>query len=148
MIDINYASRDPQIVIHQSDGDDPRDKLISMFTGEAMPGVRDGYCRIERYPNDEKTGTVVVITPIHPVEMIKHIPLIIQYASENAASDTAAVPETLLAIIEAEHKRLKVENPEEIFAAALEMIDHVSSVKMPPELHKRWHSIMYNDIDQ
>lgn len=88
MIDINYSSREPQIVIHQKESDDPRDKLISMFIGEAMPGVRDGYCRIERYPGTE----MIVITPLHPVDAIRHIPAIANYAEENASCDTSQVP--------------------------------------------------------
>lgn len=102
MIDINYASRDPQIVIHQKESDDPRDKLVSMLTGHAMPGVRDGYCRIERYPGTE----MIVITPLHPVDAIKHIPTIAKFAEENAACDTSEVPARLREIIDSEYKRL------------------------------------------
>ena len=100
LIDINYASREPQIVISQSDSDDPRDKLVSMFAGQAMPGVRDGYCKIERYA--EGNGTKIVITPVHPVDLIKHIPTIAKFAEENAASDTSSVPAELKKIIEGE----------------------------------------------
>lgn len=90
MIDINYASREPQIVINEKSSDDPRDKLVAMFTGQAMPGVRDGYCRIERYPNSDGS-TQIVITPLHPLDAIGHIPLIAQFAKENATCDTSSV---------------------------------------------------------
>ena len=102
LIDINYSSRDPQIVITQKDSDDPRDKLISMFTGHSMPGVRDGYCRIERMPSDG----VVIITPVHPVDMIKHIPLIAEFAEENATCDTSEMPKKYLEILKSELDRV------------------------------------------
>lgn len=106
-IDINYLSRTPQIMVDYKESNDPRDKLISMLTGEAMPGVRDGYCRIERYT--ELNGeTKVVITPIHPVDLIKHIPTIALLAESNAACDTSAVPDILRTVIESEYKRLRI----------------------------------------
>jgi len=105
-IDINYASRTPQIVVHRGgESDDPRDKLIDMLLGEAMPGVSAGYCLIERYA--ERDGkTVSVITPVHPTEMISHIPLIAQYAHENKAVDTAKVPKRYEEIITAEYDKI------------------------------------------
>lgn len=107
MIDINYASRDPQIVIRQKESDDPRDKLVSMFTGQSMPGVRDGYCKIERFA--ETNGeTNVTITPVHPVDLIKHIPTIALLAESNGSIDTRAVPETYRGIIETECRRIGV----------------------------------------
>jgi len=98
MIDINYASREPQIVINEKSSDDPRDKLVSMFTGQAMPGVRDGYCRIERYPSSDGT-TQIVITPLHPLDAIGHIPIIAQFAKENATCDTSSVANRIQKII-------------------------------------------------
>lgn len=98
MIDINYASREPQIVINEKSSDDPRDKLVSMFTGHAMPGVRDGYCRIERYPSSDGT-TQIVITPLHPLDAIGHIPIIAQLAKENATCDTSSVANRIQKII-------------------------------------------------
>jgi hypothetical protein len=145
MIDINYASRDPQIVIQQKESDDPRDKLVSMFTGHSMPGVRDGYCRIERYP--EINGDAkVVITPVHPVELINHIPLIAKFAEENAASDTSEVPKRYRKIIKGESDRLKIkdEDPEMVFAQALEMVDVVCVGKLPHDLYKKWKDIMFD----
>lgn len=149
LIDINYASREPQIVISQNDSDDPRDKLVSMFTGQAMPGVRDGYCRIERY--SEGNGTKVVITPVHPVDFIKHIPIIAKFAEENASCDTSGVPVELRKIIDAEYHRLrdtdvpaKLEEPEMVYAEALEMVDLACVEKLPHDLYKKWKDIMYD----
>ena len=77
-IDINYASRSPQIVIRQKDSEDPRDRLVGMLLGEAMPGVADGFCHIERY--SEQPGTyVAIITPVGPVDMVKYIPQIAEF---------------------------------------------------------------------
>ena len=133
MIDINYASRDPQIVIQQKESDDPRDKLISMFTGQSMPGVRDGYCRIERYA--EVNGEVkVVITPVHPVELINHIPLIAKFAEENAACDTSGVAERYLKIIQQEGARIKVE----IDGSKMKRADDWLKDNLPHPLYKRW----------
>lgn len=110
MIDINSASRNPQIVIRQKESDDPRDKLVSMFTGHSMPGVRDGFCRIERYP--ESNGeTVIVITPVHPIDMIREIPTIAELAEENNSIDTKDVIENYRKIIAAEVERLKTKEP-------------------------------------
>lgn len=106
-IDINYASRSPQIVIRQKDSEDPRDKITSMFINESMPGVRDGYCRIERYADDPATY-VAIITPVHPVDMINHIQTIAKFAHENAAVDTSKVPEQYRQIIKEEFERLGI----------------------------------------
>lgn len=105
-IDINYASRAPQIVIRQKDSEDPRDKLIAMLLGEGMPGVSDGYCRIERY-SDQQGTCVAVITAISPIDMIKHIPTIAELAHKNAACDMSGVPDTYRSIIEDEYQKLK-----------------------------------------
>lgn len=107
MIDINYASRDPQIVIRQKESEDPRDKLVSMFTGHSMPGVRDGYCRIERYPDETNGEMKVVITPIHPIDMIGHILYIAKLALENNSLNTAVVLDQYEKIIAGEFERLK-----------------------------------------
>lgn len=104
-IDVNYATRSPQITMNQKDSDDPRDKLIAMLLGEAMPGVRDGYCRIERY-SDQNGVVVAVITPVGPIEMLKYIPDIIRQAEENACIDKADVPKILLALFESHRDRL------------------------------------------
>ena len=95
----------PQVKIQYKSSDDPRDTLIAMLTGESMPGVRDGYCRIERYPGENGFETAV-ITPIDPVEMVKHIPLIGEYAFNSPVRDTAEVPSRYFKIIEGEYKRL------------------------------------------
>lgn len=108
MININYASRDPEVKILYKDSDDPRDVLVSMLTGHAMPGVNDGYCRIERYAGNNEAAQTIIITPVNPVDMIKHIPIIAQYAHENAAVDTAKVSEQYRAIIKAEYERLRI----------------------------------------
>lgn len=132
LIDINYASREPQIVIQQGESDDPRDKLVSMFTGHAMPGVREGYCRIERYP--EMHGTKVVITPVHPVDLIKHIPTISKFAEENAACDTSGVPVELRKIIEEEYRRLKgTDEPE-----PLKRADEWAVQNLSHDLYQQW----------
>lgn len=107
LIDINYASRSPQILIKHKDSEDPRDKLISMFTGESMPGVSDGYCRIERYPKVDGEDSTV-ITPIHPVDMIKHLSAIVQLAHDNPVVDTAGVKERYMSFVEAEYIRLRI----------------------------------------
>lgn len=108
LIDVNYASKMPQIAIHHvEESEDPRDKLIAMLLGESMPGTSDGYCRIERYPGKKGNAWVSIITPIHPVDMINHIPTIAQFAEENAACDTSGVPAKLKQIIEQEHMRIK-----------------------------------------
>jgi hypothetical protein len=135
LIDINYASREPQIVIHVKESDDPRDKLISMFTGQAMPGVRDGYCRIERYPNQD----MVVITPVHPVDLIKHIPTIAKFAEENAASDTSSVPDKLREIIAGEYDRLGGTTD----TATLKKADDWAQLNLPHDLYKKWHQDMF-----
>jgi hypothetical protein len=147
MIDINYASRDPQIVIHQKDSDDPRDKLVSMFTGHSMPGVRDGYCRIERMPNDNG-GTEVVITPIWPTDLIKHIPLIAKFAHENPASDTAGVPSEYRKIIEGEYARICVDKDGvpiigQIQREILKKADEWAVGNLPHDLYKVWHKEMF-----
>lgn len=152
MIDINYASRDPQIVIHFKESDDPRDKLVSMLTGHAMPGVRDGYCRIERYPGP-KDAEIAVITPVHPTALIQHIPMIVNAAENNATCDTSGVAETYRSIIESESHRLRIGgvDPELTYAAALEMVNDASSEKLPADLHKKWHEAMldphYDKLD-
>ena len=105
-IDINYSTRSPQITIRQRDSEDTRDKLVAMLVGEAMPGVSDGYCRIERY-SDQPGTSVAIITPVHPVDMIKHILTIAKLAHDNAAVDTSGVPDAYRAIIESEYKRLQ-----------------------------------------
>jgi hypothetical protein len=143
MIDINYASREPQIVISQNDSDDPRDKLVSMFTGQAMPGVSDGYCRIERYP--EGNGTKVVITPVHPVDMIKHIPTIAKFAEENAPSDVSA---ELRKIIEGEYARITVDKDGvpiagQIQREVLKKADDWAVLNLPHDLYKTWHTEMF-----
>lgn len=167
MIDINYASRSPQIVIRYKDSDDPRDKLVSMLTGEAMPGVRDGYCRIERYPGPNEE--IAVITPIHPVEAIKHIPTIALLAESNGSIDTTQVSVEYRRIIESECKRIRLKDYEKseiavdaevpdpivdlelTYAAALEMVNDASSEKLPADLHKKWHEAMldphYDKLD-
>lgn len=104
-IDIHYASRSPQITIIQKDSDDPRDKLIAMLLGEAMPGIKDGYCQIERY-SELNGNTVAVITPINPIDMLKHLSAIIAHAEENACIDKVNVPEILLAFFETHRHRL------------------------------------------
>lgn len=104
VIDINYASRSPQIIIHKKESDDARDKLLAMFTGDSMPGVRDGYCRIERYT--EGLYEVVTITPVHPTEMIKHIPGIAKLAEENVFSDTSDVLSQYVEILKKELDRV------------------------------------------
>lgn len=154
-IDINYASRDPQIVIHSKESDDPRDKLVSMLTGHSMPGVRDGYCRIERYPGTAKEGVeIAVITPVHPVDLIKHIPQIAELAESNKAHDTSEVPGILRRVIKSEYERLliggveperadPIVDPELTYEAALEMVDHVCVEKLPPDVYKKWKDIMF-----
>lgn len=84
LIDISYSTREPQIVIKCRESDDPRDKLITMFAGQAMPGVRDGYCRIER-SHSQKDVDFIVIVPLDPGEAVKHIPSIRDGALSNAA---------------------------------------------------------------
>lgn len=89
LIDINYSTREPQIVIQHAGGlgDDPRDKLISMLCGQSMPGARDGYCRIER-SHSERGIDFIVITPLDPFEAVKHIPEIKRAARENVVIET------------------------------------------------------------
>jgi hypothetical protein len=94
LIDINYATRDPQIVLKYRDSDDPRDKLISMFAGQAMPGVRDGYCRIER-SHSQKDIDFIVITPLDPGEAIKHIAAIKKFAINSACINTTGFKERI-----------------------------------------------------
>jgi len=114
MISIDYASRQPQVRILYKDSDDPRDTLVSMFIGQSMPGVSDGYCRIERYAGQEGDARIIVITPIHPTEMINHIPAIAKYAHENAASDTSEIPQRYRKILEQEYNRLSEAAPGKI----------------------------------
>lgn len=94
LIDINYASRDPQIVIQYKESSDPRDKLLAMLSGQAMPGVLDGYCTIERFAT-ENGFEAVIITPLHPGDTIKRIPLIKKLALENLCVDTDGYKETI-----------------------------------------------------
>lgn len=150
-IDINYASRDPQIVIHSKESDDPRDKLVSMLTGHSMPGVRDGYCRIERYPGPAKEGSeIAVITPIHPTEAIKHIPQIVELATNNNTYSRDEVKAKYKEILIAEITKIRdededfaVADPELTYEAALEMVDHVCVEKLPPDVYKKWKDIMF-----
>src|ERR1700677_694150 len=146
MIDINYASRDPQIIILQKDSNDPRDKLVSMFTGHSMPGVRDGYCQIERYAGDEK----VVITPVHPVDLINHIPTIAKFAEENVSCDTSGVPEKYRKIIEAEYERLRIGGVGHPAEAAIGIptekwllgeMNSMCAESLYPELFDKWESV-------
>lgn len=88
LIDINYSSRDPQILIQYKESEDPRDKLIAMLTGHAMPGVQDGYCRIERSHSHGGTD-FIVITPLSPEDALKHIPSIKRFALESNVVDKA-----------------------------------------------------------
>lgn len=99
-IDINYASREPQIAIIPVDTDDPRDKLVSMFTGHAMPGVKDGFCRIERVDGR------IIITPIHPLDILKYIPIMRDLAELNPAIDTSGMREFYLEILQSELGRI------------------------------------------
>lgn len=135
MIDISYASREPQILIKQQDSDDPRDKLISMLSGQAMPGVRDGYCKIERVPS-VTGGSEVVITPIHPIDMIAHIPAIAIAAEMNPACDTSGVPKHYREIIEREWRRVGPAIPPTI--VALNEADKWAQSNLPPDLYKKW----------
>jgi len=109
-VDIDYATRDPRIKIYYKDSEDCRDKLISMITGQSMPGSSDGFCRIERYPNSSATDHgcdgVIVITPVGPVEMIGFITQIRDYAFDNFCIDTSGGRETYKKIIESEYKKL------------------------------------------
>lgn len=72
-----------------------------------MPGVRDGYCRIERFPGVKDTE-ISVITPVHPVDMISHIPAIAELAQDNGAIDTSKAPGAYRTIIEGEYNRLGI----------------------------------------
>jgi hypothetical protein len=147
LIDINYASREPQIVIHQKDSDDPRDKLVSMFTGGSMPGVRDGYCRIERYP--EMNGDAkVVITPVHPEELVNHIPTIAKLAEENNSYNTAEVFGKYLRIIENEYERLMTggaHSAEGVYVTSekwiLAEMNRMCEASLDPERFDMWESV-------
>lgn len=91
-----------------------------------MPGVRDGYCRIERYADDLDTY-VAVITPVGPVHMIDHIPTIAKLAEENAAVDTSKVPERYRKVLESEISRfVGVQKP------ILQKSPWVNAFKQPP----------------
>lgn len=98
LIDVCYSTRQPQILIQSKQSDDPRDKLVSMFTGEAMPGVRDGYCRIERTHSNHDIDHIQ-ITPLDPIEAVKHIKAIVRLALENNAIDTTGVRELISKIL-------------------------------------------------
>lgn len=152
-IDINYASRDPQIVIHSKESDDPRDKLVSMLTGHSMPGVSDGYCRIERYPGGKDGAEIAVITPINPAKLVQCIPMIVNAAENNAAIDTSGVSETWRSIVECEWNRIRpkgekrdepIVDPGLTMAAALEMVDHACVEKLPPGVYKIWKDNMFD----
>jgi len=74
-IDIDMF-RQERILIQLKHTDDLRDKLIAMFLQTAIPDggswrIRDGYCRISLISDDG--GSVAEITPIHPIDMPKHI---------------------------------------------------------------------------
>ena len=154
-IDINYASRLPQIVIHHKESDDPRDKLISMLTGDAMPGVRDGYCRIERYPVKGELE-ISVITPVHPVELVNHIPMIAKAAEDNLAYDTSGMSETYRSIIESECQRLGIggvhpaeatvidpDVADELKREAIKKADEWAVENLSTELYRRWRKDIY-----
>lgn len=155
-IDINYASRLPQIVINYRMSEDPRDKLVAMLTGEAMPGVRDGYCRIERYPGPAPIDEIAVITPVHPVELIKYIPLIAELAEGNASCDTSKVPEIYRGIIEGEYRRLKIGGVEpaegtvldpavaaELQREATKKADDWAAHNLSPDIYIKWRKDIY-----
>ena len=59
-----------------------------MLAGQAMPGVRDGYCRIERSHSD-KDIDYIVITPLDPGAVLKNIPSMVRLALDNKVIDTA-----------------------------------------------------------
>jgi hypothetical protein len=143
MIDINYASREPQVVISQRDSEDPRDKLISMFTGGSMPGVREGYCRIERY-SELNVESKVVITPVHPVDLIDHIPLIAKFAEENVSCDTSEVPGKYRKVIEDEYERLRIGGVQKAEPSELWILGEMNVMcaeSLDPERFDKWESV-------
>lgn len=122
LIDINYSTREPQILIHHVQrSDDPRDKLITMLVGQAMPGVRDGYCRIERSQANDKFE-VVVITPLDPGEAVKHIPLIKEQAIQNECTDTGGVKE-------------------KVYGQDLEAVNVLCKNNLPPDVLAKWREV-------
>lgn len=125
-IDINYSSREPQIVIHAKDSDDPRDKLVSMLTGQAMPGIRDGFCRIERYANEG----MIVITPVSPVDMIKFIPQIAETAETCKVIDTSDVPQQYREILQSELARV-LATPDRPQSSLLPLFEQLCRPIMP-----------------
>lgn len=107
LIDVSYSTRQPQILIQHKYSDDPRDKLVAMFTGEAMPGVRDGYCRIERTHSNHDIDHIQ-ITPLDPIEAVKHIKAIVRLALENNAIDTSDVRELITNVFKEAMTQLNV----------------------------------------
>jgi len=105
-IDINSATRTPQIKILRKHSDDSRDTLVGIFAGQAMPGTNDGFCRIERYPGREQEAEIIMITPVSPVEMVKCIRDIRELMEKNIYTDTPDALETYKKIIESEYKKL------------------------------------------
>lgn len=90
LIDISYSTREPMIVIQHTFSDDPRDKLINMLIGQAMPGAQNGYCRITRTHSD-KGAEYIEIVPLDPIDVIRHIPQIVELAISNSCIDTTEI---------------------------------------------------------
>lgn len=88
LIDIDIH-RQEHIKLHVVPSDDVRDKLLVMFVETTMPcggekKLLNGYCRIRtvrRIDKDEKVSLLLEIVPVHPIDMLKCIPLV----KENAA---------------------------------------------------------------
>lgn len=134
LIDINYASREPQVIIQHKESDDPRDKLIAMFAGQAMPGVRDGYCRIER-SHSAKDTDFITITPLDPIEAVKHVKAIKRLALENACIDTAGVKE----MIEKQELSENILSEPEL----LKQLDDMCVQSLSPDAYQKWSEIMW-----
>lgn len=93
-IDINPSSRKERIFIKHMPSEDLRDAIVGFLVYTACPDVPnsterilDGYCRISVLgsvgsPQVPGSYTAVEIIPIHPMDMPKHVEIILYNAAK------------------------------------------------------------------
>lgn len=87
-IDIDI-DREERLLVNFAHSEDVRDKLLAMFLQHALPfesgknqPIFDGYCRICFLERPTERSMMAEIRPIHPIDMLKHIPFIEETASK------------------------------------------------------------------
>lgn len=135
MIDIDYETK-PVVSIRQKNTEDVRDRLVALFVQTAAPNgyCYDGYARVSRLQVEDDGIQRAEITPIHPMEMVKHFEMIRDNAKKFSTFEISAAPEEIK----------YNENPEMTYAEALEMVDVACVEKLPHDLYKKWKDIMFD----